>query len=625
MTVDKLIRSSASFKIVQWVGRVYEESLVCRLIERTAAGVSSAWESSLFNDLVLRGTARQHRAASASLAVTGTLHLADAASSLMRPPAARLRRYGQESLLYRSLTAPVSPPDAARAFIIIVCLLQALAYLLPALMLSPQKWAAGIASSLLGWLWPHLARILPTSIAVQTARQIWFDAEPPEHTGRTSTAPGRRLGSTLMGALAGLLFFLLPIKWFLLIIAGGVLLLLLLREPALGLYGAAFVTPFLPFYLMAMLIMGTFSIAVLRALWYGQAPLRRIPLDLLLLLLTIVWFIATVTSILPRRSLVAFAVFLTGVALSYLIASLVRQPLALKRLMITLVSSSLIVSLYGLFQYFVIAPVNLGWVDVTQNPNITVRAFSTLENPNNLAEYLLMVIPIAGVLVAAFRSFWNRALGFAGAVFGILTLFLTYSRGGWVGFAVGALLFVLLVNWRLILLGVGLLPLLPAVLPQTILDRLLTLGGGDTSVSYRADIWQAAIRMFQANPWGIGFGSDLFYELYPFYRGWAPKAFHAHNLFLEIGVEIGVVGLLVVLWFFFRLAQEGLRFLRRAGGCSTLYTRLSVAAALAGFGGLLVHGVGEYVWFYPKVLLTFWLIVGMLLACISFAQEQDLT
>ncbi len=59
-----------------------------------------------------------------------------------------------------------------------------------------------------------------------------------------------------------------------------------------------------------------------------------------------------------------------------------------------LVFAGVAVSMYGVYQYFFYAPDNTnGWIDSDMFYSISKRVYSTLENPNVLAEYLLLVIP----------------------------------------------------------------------------------------------------------------------------------------------------------------------------------------------------------------------------------------
>src|SRR5699024_991064 len=98
--------------------------------------------------------------------------------------------------------------------------------------------------------------------------------------------------------------------------------------------------------------------------------------------------------------------------------------------------------------------------------------------------------------------------------------------------------------WGLMLL---ILPFVPMFLPESIINRFASIGDmGDSSTSYRVYIWMGTLNMLK-DFWlsGIGMGSEAFTAVYPFYSYNAVVAPHSHNLFLQILVEAGVVGIVV--------------------------------------------------------------------------------
>lgn len=77
---------------------------------------------------------------------------------------------------------------------------------------------------------------------------------------------------------------------------------------------------------------------------------------------------------------------------------------------------------------------------------------------------------------------------------------------------------------------------------------------GKSSFLYRTDYWQAAWKMMIANPW-LGVGTDQYGNYFQEYRSLeqinrvnaAVMANNAHNVFLQIGATIGVIGLILSL------------------------------------------------------------------------------
>lgn len=205
-------------------------------------------------------------------------------------------------------------------------------------------------------------------------------------------------------------------------------------------------------------------------------------------------------------------------------------------------------------------------------------------------------------------------------------LLTTYSRASWVGMAAAILLFCFLVNRKsiffLILLALAAVPFLP----ESVLNRILSIfSGSDESIGSRFPIYRAGLQLFQDH-WlmGVGLGDEITTaaldgtNYYNFSSGF--RFVHYHNTFLQIMVERGLVGLLTFLGTLIWGAKEGLK---RTFGRKDL--RYPVCGAIAGLVGMLVCGMGDYIWYYPRAMMLFWFVFGILVAAARLAkQEADL-
>ena len=147
------------------------------------------------------------------------------------------------------------------------------------------------------------------------------------------------------------------------------------------------------------------------------------------------------------------------------------------------------------------------------------------------------------------------------------------------------------------------------------LDALLRLGRG---LALRPLLWGIAWHVFMAHPiFGVGFGGIAFFfkSYYPtqalsIYDFVSPAAANPHNLYLQIGAETGLPGLLLLLWFFIALLKEMRRTLKKV---QDAYYRSLLTAFLATLPAIFVHaffersavlGAGSYTIF-------FWLSVAI--------------
>jgi O-antigen ligase len=152
-------------------------------------------------------------------------------------------------------------------------------------------------------------------------------------------------------------------------------------------------------------------------------------------------------------------------------------------------------------------------------------------------------------------------------------LLMSWSRGAWLGFAAAFILMNLAYSRRgaalfaLLCLLVASALLLASIqaLPQSIIQRFtdflpylsisdvrgIKVSPANYAVLERMAHWQAAWGMFNDRPWlGVGIGN---YEpVYPAYslQGWPEPLGHAHNYYLNIAAEAGLIGLAayLVLW-----------------------------------------------------------------------------
>ena len=151
--------------------------------------------------------------------------------------------------------------------------------------------------------------------------------------------------------------------------------------------------------------------------------------------------------------------------------------------------------------------------------DIKMRIYSTLENPNVLGEYILLVLPLAVGLMWTKKGVLAKLFYLGAAAVMFVALILTFSRGCWIGLMLSAAIFITLVAGKLWGLGLIALPIIPIVLPESIINRFMSIGDmKDTSTSYRVYIWFGTILMLK-DFWlsGIGMGTEAFQSVYPFY------------------------------------------------------------------------------------------------------------
>ncbi len=184
-----------------------------------------------------------------------------------------------------------------------------------------------------------------------------------------------------------------------------------------------------------------------------------------------------------------------------------------------------------------------------------LRIGGTLGGPNSAGSYFsLLLVPALSILISNVGKFY-KWLGVIALCLGTVALLLTYSRGGWLAFALSITIFISISWYR------GWLPVwIPTVLfiltmlvallfHEALIGRLF--GGDNGSALSRIPLMKLAFKIIAANPI-IGVGVNNFSHVMVDYitsdlRGmWL---YAVHNQYLLVWSETGTVGLLAFLWF----------------------------------------------------------------------------
>ncbi len=359
----------------------------------------------------------------------------------------------------------------------------------------------------------------------------------------------------------------------------------------------------------------------------AQIQLGLTPIHLLVLLYWGVIAVATALSPVRKAAIPGLAkatLFLLGFAL---MARVLRSP-QLRNWVITLyLHVALLVSSYGLRQWFFGAEALATWVDPTSPLSKTTRVYSYLGNPNLLAGYLIPAMVLSAVAMFAWRGWLPKLLAVVMFVANSACLLVTFSRGGWIGMVLAMfVLAVLLVDWwsvhlpRLwqvlampIVLGGSLALVTLAILfVDPVRDRVLSIfvGRGDTSNNFRINVWIAVLEMIRTYPiLGIGPGNVAFRQVYVLFQRPRFNALGAYSVILEVAVETGLVGLACFLWLLVVTVSQGiyqLRQLRTSHDPNAFW----LMGAIATLFGMIGHGLVDTVWFRPEVNTLWWLMVA---------------
>jgi O-antigen ligase len=462
-----------------------------------------------------------------------------------------------------------------------------------------------------------LKAILGGSISVKIANKLFgfpkFDADKSEHGGFDG-----RLSYIAIGILSGMFYYILPMTTFVKLIGLIFFSLIIYIDPGIGMALVLFILPLTATTYSAALIGITFVSLIFN---YKKIkpiyPTASIPAILFLAVATL----AAAFSLMRTESLKTFPLYVIYFMAFYCAALLFQDLEKMKYAIVFSIISALIVSFIGIYQYFFVkVRTAMAWVDITQFPELSTRVYATMENPNVLAEYLGFIIPInLGLLWAAKKPAVKGLLGIITSIIA-LCLILTFSRGAWLGLALAVMIFAVLKEPRLLIVILVLAFVSPAFMPDVVQTRIASIGSlEDSSNAFRISIWIAALRMIK-DYWltGVGLGLSAFARVYRDYMIAGTPALHAHNLYLEMGLEMGIAGLLTFMWMIGAGLSKAVKASKTGRAVSSV-----IVGIIGGLAGHLLHGLFDYVWFSPRIVMLFWILFGMMVGLAADREIQE--
>jgi len=448
-------------------------------------------------------------------------------------------------------------------------------------------------------------------------------------------APARRqainIGALLFLAGLAAVVALLPLRQVTLVAGATTAAILLLRWPWLALLPLAVLLPITSAIRIGAASMTDLLLAATVALWFVDGARRRTLRLAGSPVIAMVWlYVAVVIAATPGAANFGEAAREVIKWIELLVLLLVGRTLLGPRqapwLAAALILGATLQAFLGLYQFiFAIGP------EYFTVLGRFMRAYGSFGQPNPFGGYLGLTLPVAlslaiwawaaGLRLARERidqrSFWT-AWGWAGyytAASAMIAagVLVSWSRGAWLG-AVAGLLCVVVLRSRTAALASGVAALLllaalllgafnPAIVPAPMAERLQDIPAyfgltdilsqpvtdENFSVLERLAHWVAAQRMWEQSPW-LGVGPGNYAHIYPQVRlpQWEEALGHAHNIYLNVAAESGLLGLaaylgligVTAIWLWKQVRQAAL---------SNKESGRWRAAVLVGILGMLVH------------------------------------
>jgi len=425
----------------------------------------------------------------------------------------------------------------------------------------------------------------------------------------------------IVGMCLGLLTFFLP-PW-LVFALGGLLafVAVVMNIPEFGLMFLVFVLPFLsllehPTYTtvsISLLVLFSLLVKILR----GKRSIRFEPADLYICLFMVLILFGGIFTFGGMASFKSALVFGVLGMMYFAVTALIKNEEWLKRLLSAFMASSCFVSVFGIAEWVLDKQSKL-WQDNEVFSKLAGRVVSFWDNPNVLACYLMVAFFVSFGCMIGRKSRRIKLLSFVSLLLSAVCLLLTWSRGAWVSVTLVFVISLLILSyksipWVLFLIAGAVTAFF--FLPDTFVERVVSIVTfSDSSVLYRINIWKGCAALLRSCfLTGVGVGDVAFAEGYgEFALSGIESAPHAHNLFLQISIELGVAGLIVFIILILMLVRSAFSLFRKRS--FRHFSSLSGLMCLAALMALLLNGMTDYIWYNNRIYLLFWLVAGLITA-----------
>jgi tetratricopeptide (TPR) repeat protein/O-antigen ligase len=363
--------------------------------------------------------------------------------------------------------------------------------------------------------------------------------------------------------------------------------------------------------------------------WLTGGNIPRTPLDWPLLFLLGVWvatsLFSSVTAVYSRETLVFYALYLL---FYYAAADLGRRPRFVELTFNAIIAVSGVIWIFGLLQ------INM-WVQqqtAAGAPVWPLPRLSVLGNPNTMGSSIVLVLPLLLYKLVTVRQWVIRLLLSGWLAILVLMLFFTRSRGAMLAlfvaaFSLGGLWLLTVAQVRRFLRQnrvVGwilrhrwLLPLAGVAVLALVLLLLLQIQNAEDSLSVRGRMMRAGLLIWQQYPlFGSGLGTmgQLALQIWPPNSKMWPDA---HNLFLTLGAETGLIGVGGLLWLLLAAGWWGWRYFTTIPPARWSLAGITCLASLLGF---FTHNMVDYLIKYPGLMICVVILAGF---WISLTSDPD--
>jgi len=356
----------------------------------------------------------------------------------------------------------------------------------------------------------------------------------------------------------------------------------------------------------------------------------------------IILFILTISiSLISIRNLSLFVgirdyiIFISYFLIYFLILNNIVNRKEFDSLIILFFITSFIVSIYTLFHYY-------GFISYLKEFGPVI---STIGQKNCTSNYLALIFPIMFSYFLLEKSKRKKIFYFVALSIVYATLMICQSRGIWISISLTSIFAIYIIfkfkiikifkenqKWLILLLLIFIVitiiystdnPLNKSAI--TVTERAMsTFDEKDPSINTRKLIWETTFNMIKDKPiFGSGIGTfkmnyldyqARFLKDNPYYVKYYSNARESHNEYLQIGAELGIIGLGIFLLIFFIFSLMVIKYFKQEKNDRK---KIIVFGLSLGFICFIIHSLFTFPLHVPALGSAFFIIVGLTIAYIK--------
>lgn len=413
-------------------------------------------------------------------------------------------------------------------------------------------------------------------------------------------------GAIILGLLLGFLTIIFPLQSILLFVLSVIYAIIVVKSPETGLISLFLIAPFASLNALVGAI-SVISVSYIFKVLCGKRTLSLEFPDIFVgIFLLLIAFGGTVTFG-EKGNVLMYLLF---IGIYFLSASILRSSIWFKRCVNAVILVGAVVSVYAVIARFLGEKLGFN-LDLTLETDVgdaTASIFSSF----SVLSYFVLVLGI--FLFSSFLVSSRKATRFGLLIANIcafIYMFITLPSGAWLAAVVAYIIILLLWKSRsavymiIIALFLPFLPVLKIYSVENFFHNFI-------SVTARHDLWNAVMRMLaDFGIGGIGLGENAFSSVYSaYFIGNTENAVHAGSLILQILISLGIFGLIIFAAIIFFVLQSSLSYGRNCSDKSD-YGRIMGYTGMCGIIASFLWGINEFIWYNPRVMLLFWLIMGV--------------